>query len=296
MMLNPTDDSTVNQYDPSGELFNYASSYSLIVCAGSGNAERVFIKFDLSSIGDPSKVLFADLYIYQKESAGDPITVEVRKVDNTWSESEITWNNQPSYGEVIETKQLQDGWNQFDLTDYVKERLEADKILSICLKSVDENRETWLNYSKFASKESSENNPYLRIELSGEPSGYNVTVEAYNLDKKSSISVNFKLDGHQYVTPQTFNGLVNSHTLEVIDESNDGVPFAYWEKDGEKLSTSKSIEISAGGTYKILYGSSTTASIYETYKAITKMTNMMVQIIMIVMIFAMLTFMIRFIG
>jgi len=277
-------------------MFDYASSSSLIVCAGSGNAERVFMKFDLSSIDDSSKVLFADLYVHQKESDGDPIIVEVRKVDNAWSESEITWNNQPSYGEIVDTKQLQEGWNQFDLTDYVKERLEADKILSVCLKSTDENRDSWRNYSKFDSKESSENNPYLRIELSGEPTGYDVTVEAYNLDKNSPVSVNFKLDGHQYVTPKTFDGLAGSHTLEVIDESDDGAPFAYWEKDGEKLSTSKSIEINAGGTYKILYGSSTTVSKYETQKGITKMTSMMVQMLVVVMILATLTSMMRFMG
>ena len=46
------------------------------------------MKFDLSSIDDSSKVLFADLYVHQKESDGDPIIVEVRKVDNAWSESE----------------------------------------------------------------------------------------------------------------------------------------------------------------------------------------------------------------
>ena len=118
--LYPTDDSYVNE---AGGDNNYGLSHSLRVESDNSNTQRTFLKFDLSSIPTGSTINSATLYLYQYKAAGDSIRAyEIRKISNTWSESTITWNNQPGYFGVTSTTNVNtnDGWKTWNVKSDVQ--------------------------------------------------------------------------------------------------------------------------------------------------------------------------------
>lgn len=94
---------------------------------------KVYLKFDLSKL-NPSDIggAYLDMYIttIHDNFAHDIAAAAV--ADNTWSESTITWNNAPPTGRTVATAlaDLPGAWIRFDLTDYVKEVMKKDKIVS----------------------------------------------------------------------------------------------------------------------------------------------------------------------
>ena len=87
-----------------------------------------YLQFDLSGIPAVRSVKNArlELYQYANYTATATATASVYRVTNSWSESTLTWNNQPGdadvpYGEVILDNTHVDSWRSFDITDLVQE-------------------------------------------------------------------------------------------------------------------------------------------------------------------------------
>ncbi len=67
------------------------------------NAERILLRFDLSSI--PANVIVHDarlrLYLIQGSPAGDaPMGTIVRRLASPWDETAVTWNTEPAWASV----------------------------------------------------------------------------------------------------------------------------------------------------------------------------------------------------
>ena len=97
-------DSDVNQSSPSN---NNGTSTDLYVRSGSGGNRHTFVRFDLSSCNARTTALVttATLSLYMSSSPGVSRTYEARRVTGTpaWTETGITWTNQPAVGAVTST-------------------------------------------------------------------------------------------------------------------------------------------------------------------------------------------------
>lgn len=166
VQLSPTDDAYVKDTAPDT---NYGSWGSLYVgtYSGDGANERAYLKFDLSSLPDNAVIVSAKLYAYTYLGASsDPVNISAYVVsDDSWDENTITWNNKPPEGQWLDRDLVDtDGkhWSEWDVTIFVQEEFEGDKVVSFVLISDAEGVET--ESISYNSKESSYgNHPYLEI-------------------------------------------------------------------------------------------------------------------------------------
>lgn len=118
--LNPVADSFVNDgYAGS----NYGSADSLITSA-TPVIRSSFLKFDLSPLPSGATVdnTTLHLYLYNTEQAVDT-TLICRRVTADWSESGITWNNQPgedTTSQANSTVSTALNWKEWNVTDIVR--------------------------------------------------------------------------------------------------------------------------------------------------------------------------------
>ncbi len=80
---------------------------------------------------------------------------------------------------------------------------------------------------------------------------YSILVEARS--GSTPIAAGFTFDGTKYVAPQIFSSLTGSHTLSANATSPDGKNFLYWESAGTVFSTSRTVNVTAPGTYVAVY-------------------------------------------
>jgi len=124
----PTDDSYVDSYR-SGD--NYGTSEDLTILDETDKNERIYIRFDLSSIPRGSTIHLAKLMLYYhyyypySNTNPDPAGkyVDVHRVTGSWSEDTITWSNQPSFASsATDTIQMPDHycWINWTVTSDVQ--------------------------------------------------------------------------------------------------------------------------------------------------------------------------------
>jgi hypothetical protein len=92
-------DSDVDQGSASN---NFGTSSDLYVRSKAAGNRRAFVKFDLSSCNASTRdvVTTATLSLYMTGAPGTSRTYDVRRVNATWTETGITWTNQPAVGSV----------------------------------------------------------------------------------------------------------------------------------------------------------------------------------------------------
>ena len=123
---------------------NYGTSTSMQVQLfkdeyGTVYRNRIFIKFDLSSLPINIDITSAKLYLYMYSSTAHTRTLAVHEVsDNSWGETTITWNNKPSYDATATTTTsigTSSGWKYFTITSDVEDAYNAaSQTLSECIK------------------------------------------------------------------------------------------------------------------------------------------------------------------
>jgi hypothetical protein len=90
--LSPTADAYVRD-GSAGTNFGHDTTLQVKDQPGSGNTRRSFLRFDLSSL--TGKVRTATLRLFGNHTMGSTFDVCEAVPSNTWSETGITWNNQP---------------------------------------------------------------------------------------------------------------------------------------------------------------------------------------------------------
>ena len=91
---------------------------------------RLYIQFDLSSIPANTRIVDADLLLYQYFTyGGSDFTIELLKINNSWDESTISWDLQPTRSsDPIITSSITAGattWNSWDIDDLVQSWLDG---------------------------------------------------------------------------------------------------------------------------------------------------------------------------
>lgn len=175
--LTPYADAQVVEGYPSSTYGDRTYLYVQSADDGSYRNERTYLQFDLNGqIPAGATVTSAKLKLYCWRAQGGNMDTYVYGIDDSWSESTITWNNQPSAGTLLDTVSLFNGqtgtWYEWDVSAFVSGETAGDGVASLMIRSVIENSTTDLTYG-FNSKEYS--NPALipMLELEWQESGGN---------------------------------------------------------------------------------------------------------------------------
>jgi len=166
--LEPVADAQVESGVP-GSNFNTNNLYIQSANGGSYGNERAWLRFDLSSLPAGSTITSATLNMSCWKATGASLSAEVHGGnDDTWGETTITWNNQPTFGSVLDTQTLASGvtnlYYSWDATAFAQSKLAGNKLVSLLVKPVTENStdSTSPSYG-FDSKEYTSNHPYLQV-------------------------------------------------------------------------------------------------------------------------------------
>jgi 2',3'-cyclic-nucleotide 2'-phosphodiesterase (5'-nucleotidase family) len=141
--LLPVADSQVESGNPSS---NYGTSSNLYVQSSSTSSygdERAWLKFDLSSIPATATISSVSLQLWNWKSAGAALPTEVHGgTDDSWTQTGITWNNQPTFGAALSTQTLAAGtsnvWYNWDVTSFAQGKMSGDKLVSLVVKAATE--------------------------------------------------------------------------------------------------------------------------------------------------------------
>ncbi|MDH5733976.1 MAG: DNRLRE domain-containing protein [Candidatus Bathyarchaeota archaeon] len=178
-LFSSDDAQTIRQYYAEGVWtntsdYNYGNLTWLVVRTTTTDDRegRFFLKFSLSSIQNPDDIASVKLFLchsgYYPSGWGGVGNVEARAVsDDSWTEANITWNNQPSYEDLLETVYIMPGsiqWYSWNVTSFILNELAGDQVASICLKAENENEGSTYRWALFRSKEYNGLDPYLLIE------------------------------------------------------------------------------------------------------------------------------------
>jgi hypothetical protein len=165
MTYNVTADAYIRGGTYASQNFGTASSLMVKDAPNTDNSyDRIaFFKVPFTGYPDPAANA-ARFYFYSsgtETGAAVPITV-YGLTSNAWTESGITWNNQPSMSGAVALGTVTvtaAGWYSIDVTNYVNSRISADKTATF--KLVEEN--TLNKYANINSREAASNKPYLHL-------------------------------------------------------------------------------------------------------------------------------------
>lgn len=136
--LTPAADAQVSSGKPST---NSGTTTSLFVQSASGGSfgnERAWLRFDLSSLPANANISSAklELYCYKASGAAMPASVFSSATDS-WTETGLNWNNQPTFGSTAldqQTLSASSFYYTWDATSFIRGELAGDKLASLVVK------------------------------------------------------------------------------------------------------------------------------------------------------------------
>jgi hypothetical protein len=154
--ITPSMDAQVVEGYPTSNYGDKSYLYVQSDSSGSYLDERAWLQFDLSGIPAGATITSATLEMTAWKAQGGNLTVSAHSAsDDSWSESGINWNNQPTIGSALDSTTLvsgQTGAYSWDVTSYVQTEYAGDQAASLVLKADSEGSTTALTYA-FESKE-----------------------------------------------------------------------------------------------------------------------------------------------
>jgi hypothetical protein len=115
--LTPTDDTYTAKGDPAAP---HGAEEALKVNSGA-RERRAYVRFELASIPAGATGITATLRLYAPAGASSSVRFMVSQVTTGWSETTLTWNNQPVLGTTVATRAGLTGgaYNSFEVSDLV---------------------------------------------------------------------------------------------------------------------------------------------------------------------------------
>jgi len=158
------------------------------------NVRRTYLKFDLSGLPSGAVIDSAILHMYRTKDNDIP---SAYTTGDAWTETGITWNNQPGPGTFICDGALESGnWFKWDLTSYVASEFAGDKIVSVVLKFKVESGSD--QHMDFTSSEGTWNQrPWLEISYHMPPPTATITFSQVGVGTDFS-GVVLTVDGTDY--------------------------------------------------------------------------------------------------
>ena len=182
---------------------NYGSTnYMYVGSSTSGYLdERIWVKFDLADQLPPgATITSAKLLLYCWKADGPTMIAATAHAasDDGWTETGITWNNQPSFTATALDSQIltagdEDRWFTWDITGHVQTEYVGDGIVSVVVKASPEDQSSTSSYGFDGKEYSSSIAPRLRIEYTGE------------WPQTNSFTIFHMNDAHSRLTPHAFD-------------------------------------------------------------------------------------------
>ena len=139
---------------------NFGTATSIVTKAGITDGYREgYLRFNLSGI--TGNITNAKLRLYVKSKEANSTRSAYAISSDTWTETGITYNNKPATGSSLVTDSITAvGWADFDVTGYIVQEYNGDKLASLCIKDPVTNNNIGTD---FYSRESGSNIPVLQI-------------------------------------------------------------------------------------------------------------------------------------
>jgi hypothetical protein len=155
IILNPIADSSVLEDIPDS---NFGNLDALLLSSSADGNERIYLKFDVSSIPKGAKVTEIWLRLYCFSALDDSVDAWMWGIEGAWDELTITWNNQPFEPISIRMMTLDDSesWCEWPME---AEHLQSNE-QNLMIKT---EPESISGRYRFDSRESEENTPELVI-------------------------------------------------------------------------------------------------------------------------------------
>ena len=95
---------------------------------------KILLKFNITGVSAVNSAKIR-LYCVNMQTATKPTTVEAFAVGSNWQEKTVTAKSAPTLGEKIGTAKCEkiNDWFEIDITEYVKQKANDDKIVSVLL-------------------------------------------------------------------------------------------------------------------------------------------------------------------
>jgi hypothetical protein len=166
--LGPLGDAQVSSGNPTTNSGTATSMFvqSSTTTASSFGDERAWTMFDLSSLPSGAVITSAQLQLYCFSAASTELDIAVAGgSSDSWTETGITWNTQPSFGSTLDTVAMVPSTTDtysWDVTSFVQSKFADNKLVSLVAKPVVEGSATTIGY-RFDCKEFGSNAPVLAV-------------------------------------------------------------------------------------------------------------------------------------
>ncbi|NYZ79230.1 DUF2341 domain-containing protein, partial [Candidatus Micrarchaeota archaeon] len=173
---------------------NYGTlQYLSVRSSNAGDVRRIFLLFDLSVIPSSATITDANLSLYMFVAPTNNRTYNANNTSNSWTETGITWSNQPVTGTLQQgitiTLNVANIWKSWNVTNAaVSSYAQTNKNMSIMIKDGAETAST-ARFAMFVSKENTTDTskrPQLIITY--------VTPPTYSDNSTSSTSANTNVE------------------------------------------------------------------------------------------------------
>ena len=127
VVLTPTADAYVRDGTSAGANFG-TDTILAVKNSSTGFNRRAFLKFDLSRVGSLSSAKLRLFGNFTATSGTSPVTAH-QVADTSWTETGITWNNQPTIGAAMTTVSVgitAQYW-EWDVTSFIQSQKSAGK-------------------------------------------------------------------------------------------------------------------------------------------------------------------------
>jgi hypothetical protein len=154
---------------------NHGTSDDLYVDSLITQRNRVYVYMSTSSIPSDAKILDAKLYLRCRATQGGSRTLRAHRITQSWGETTITWNNDPSYSSTdYASKSFSGtGWQYWDVDSMVQAFVDGTSNYGWCIKDASENTPLLdgTMYRRFYSEDygSTSYDPYLYVEYCRPP-------------------------------------------------------------------------------------------------------------------------------
>jgi|KBSSwiStaDraftv2_1062776.scaffolds.fasta_scaffold03288_3 hypothetical protein len=162
LTLAPTADTYVRDGSTAGQNFGTSTVLAVKTNPQAGLNRHIFLKFDLSGVTSASSARLRLFGNFTATSGTSPVTIHAQDTDS-WTETGLTWNNQPAAGAATVTVPV--GLNaqywEWDLTAFVQNQIATGQhIMSLEL----QNDATTSDPVNFNSREAASNKPQLALQ------------------------------------------------------------------------------------------------------------------------------------
>ncbi|MBP2830675.1 DNRLRE domain-containing protein [Aquimarina sp. U1-2] len=163
--LQPTDDTYIRGGANADRNYGTSEELQIKRAGGAGFTRRCFLKFDLSEVTSDFTTAELRLRVSRNDGGNGPNNISLLFIeDDTWDEETLTWNTEPTAGDVIAIQPKDDpvavnDWLTFDITEVVRRELTTDKKISVSVVS-----DGTGNFNLFSKESGLQNAPILLLD------------------------------------------------------------------------------------------------------------------------------------